>query len=1041
LLVSIVPPVNLTAISTGAITQTVALSGQVASTSTTISSSGTLNGFVYILGQGPSIEQTFTVSATSLTANVTVTPPSPNYEISLTSGSGFVTYPNTLSISQSGGTVNSVPVYVRLKAGLSVASYNSQNIVLSSPGATNVNVVCNGVVVTGPTIIAGPAGLDALCPGSNVTLTSTSTDITNQTWTGPNGFYSTAQNPVLGVVTATNNGTYTVTGSALSGVNLLTNGGFELGNTGFGSTYIYQQVAPPEKGNYWISANPKDMYESFCACTPHSGTKQMIVDGATTIGIVAWSETVAVTPGQDYQFSYWVQNVFSYPNVAQLQLYINGQPIGTSTNVPAYGTPWTQYIYNSNSGTNTVLQLTLINKSIEPNGNDFALDDFEFQQVFPVSASVELTVNSILAPSLTVTASNNPVTAGSEVVFTATPTNGGVSPTYQWYVDGLLKSGATNSTYAYVPANGEHVSCIMTSNYPCASPATATNEVIMEVTAINNYWRGTIDNNWSVLGNWTAGFVPAPGNDVVFATTANYGSDAIRDLHLDQDRTIGSFINATTKRLVIPAGKGLLVNNTISTDNNPDRIYIYSSSTIANGSLAFHNEFSSPVSATVEMYSKASWDLTQVINNKYRWQYFGIPLRSIVAYPSFTGAYVRKWYETGTTIQNHWLQLSNESVLQPFYGYEICQESPKTYVFKGQLVNDDFNSGQLAITTATALFPGQHIFANPYTAAIDIRELSFGSQTEATVYMYHTGTFSAWETGGQTSPGLAPGFYISVPQNLAGYVPNIPRQVPSMGTMLVKAKTLSSNATFGINYNSVIMNNTDLKRAPKTSDEFTSDKVSTIVELKSEKYEDKLWLITEDLCSKNFDNGWDGFKIVGSSLSPQLFAMEKDGNYQVNTVSDINDTDLGFQAGTDVEYTLNFEHQNLFSKYAGLYLLDLLENKTIDISANGAQYKFMAESTPKPIKRFKIITRYYEKEAADAETQIKVFSANKTVFIQNFSNLKGRVMLFDMTGQMIKNTDFDGSTISMVTNNLVPGAYIVKAQTNNEEVSKRIIVQ
>lgn len=93
-----------------------------------------------------------------------------------------------------------------------------------------------------------------------------------------------------------------------------------------------------------------------------------------------------------------------------------------------------------------------------------------------------------------------------------------------------------------------------------------------------------------------------------------------------------------------------------------------------------------------------------------------------------------------------------------------------------------------------------------------------------------------------------------------------------------------------------------------------------------------------------------------------LFAMEETGNYQVSTSDNLNNTYLGFQAGVDnVEDTLTFTHANIALKYDGLYLVDLVENKVVDISTSGTQYAFKAESTPSPVKRFKIVTEPYIK--------------------------------------------------------------------------------
>jgi len=540
---------------------------------------------------------------------------------------------------------------------------------------------------------------------------------------------------------------------------------------------------------------------------------------------------------------------------------------------------------------------------------------------------------------------------------------------------------------------------------------------------------------------------------VEYANGTNYSPTAIRDLWLDADKTIGSLINPSTgKKLVIPAGKSLIVNNNITTNNSDTIIYIYAgTSSTPNGSLIFHNPSNLPVYATVEMYSKASWDLGQAEGSKYQWQYFGIPLSLLVAHPTLDGSYVRCWHESGTSISNHWISLSNDSILRPFYAYELCQLAPKTFVFQGQLVNNNFSSGTLTISyfgtgnSSNALFPGQYIFANPYTAAIDIRQLTFGSGAETTVYMYNTGAYNAWGAfDGSASNGTSynPGQYIAVPYNLAGNA-QLPRQIPSMGALLIRPLTVSStNYNFAINYNTVVMKNTVAQLAPSVTGVSSYDnKISTMIQVKGEHGGDRMWLFSEPISTYGFDNGWDGQKIPGSALTPQLYSTEKDGNYQVNTVPDMNGTELAFQAGQDVEDTLTFTNMNLEKQYAGIYLVDLVENKTIDITTSGTVYPFLAETTSEPVKRFKIVTRPYEKDASEAETQVKLFSSQETIFVQNLSKLNGDCGIYDIAGHYLMKVPFTGNSVTAISNGLKPGAYVAMAVTANEKVSKRLIVQ
>jgi len=105
----------------------------------------TLSGFSYIEGSGPSAEQTFDVSGTNLTADISITAPT-NYEISETTGSGFT---SPITLTQTGGTVASTTIYVRLKAGLAIGTYNDEDITASSTDATDKTVTCSGSVNSG----------------------------------------------------------------------------------------------------------------------------------------------------------------------------------------------------------------------------------------------------------------------------------------------------------------------------------------------------------------------------------------------------------------------------------------------------------------------------------------------------------------------------------------------------------------------------------------------------------------------------------------------------------------------------------------------------------------------------------------------------------------------------------------------------------------------------------------------------------------------------------------------------------------------------
>lgn len=93
--------------------------------------------------------------------------------------------------------------------------------------------------------------------------------------------------------------------------------------------------------------------------------------------------------------------------------------------------------------------------------------------------SITITVSPLLTPSVTIVANpSGAIYTTSSVTFTATPTNSGTTPSYQWQRNGA-NVGTNSPTYTNSSwTNGDVVTCILTSNHPCATPTTATSNSI-----------------------------------------------------------------------------------------------------------------------------------------------------------------------------------------------------------------------------------------------------------------------------------------------------------------------------------------------------------------------------------------------------------------------------------------------------------------------------------------------------------------------------------------------------------------------------------
>jgi hypothetical protein len=108
-----------------------------------------LSGFGYMKGTGPSSYQSFKIAGSFLTDNIEISSPD-NYEISLDPESGYL---SSLVLTGSG----TQEVYVRLKSGLDVNSYN-EDITVTSTGAGSKTVSLTGAVTlnTGTGTLTSP---------------------------------------------------------------------------------------------------------------------------------------------------------------------------------------------------------------------------------------------------------------------------------------------------------------------------------------------------------------------------------------------------------------------------------------------------------------------------------------------------------------------------------------------------------------------------------------------------------------------------------------------------------------------------------------------------------------------------------------------------------------------------------------------------------------------------------------------------------------------------------------------------------------------
>ncbi|MGF2411356.1 MAG: gliding motility-associated C-terminal domain-containing protein [Ferruginibacter sp.] len=202
-------------------------------------------------------------------------------------------------------------------------------------------------------------------------------------------------NPLLPnpVTSATAPITYYFT-AEIVGANVITNGNFNAGNTGFTSGYNYAANNTTE-GEYFVGPSPQAWNASLSNCTDHtSGNGNMLlVNGSPAPNVVVWSQAVSVIPNTNYAFSTWIQALYP-PNPAQLSFSINGLSIGSLITASLPTCNWTQFYTTWNSGNNSSASISIVNKNTIVLGNDFALDDISFSPVSIKKDSVKINIDT-----------------------------------------------------------------------------------------------------------------------------------------------------------------------------------------------------------------------------------------------------------------------------------------------------------------------------------------------------------------------------------------------------------------------------------------------------------------------------------------------------------------------------------------------------------------------------------------------------------------------------------------------------------------------
>ncbi|MBI5914225.1 MAG: gliding motility-associated C-terminal domain-containing protein, partial [Bacteroidetes bacterium] len=298
-------------------------------------------------------------------------------------------------------------------------------------------------------------------------------------WTPPTGLSDpTILNPTA-TVFATTTYTLSVQGFDPTAPNLVTNPGFELGNTGFTSNYTYS-ATPITPGTYTITTSPSLVLATFPPCDDHTygnGTgNMMLINGNASAGSQVWCQTIPVAQNTWYVMSAWA--MCSPISPPELQFYVNSTPTGSPYPVATGTCNWQQFSSSWYSGSSSSATLCIVDQNGSGNGffgDDYALDDIFMGPACTVSDQVTVSIADVNAVvPITAFLACNAIPAGIQLDGSASSSGPGI--TYLWNGPGIVSGG--NTPIATVNQVGTYTLTVTLANGPTNCIVSASLDVL-----------------------------------------------------------------------------------------------------------------------------------------------------------------------------------------------------------------------------------------------------------------------------------------------------------------------------------------------------------------------------------------------------------------------------------------------------------------------------------------------------------------------------------------------------------------------------------
>lgn len=961
-----------------------------ASSTPTITLSKTeLTGFTYVQGSGPSTEQSFSISGSDLTDDISIDAPA-NYEISTGTGVSF-SATDPIVLTETDGTAASTTIYVRLKAGLAAGSYNSQTITATSTYATYKTVTCSGSVTAPP----DPE------PTNHVTgfsATAASGSQINLSWSDNDGAQAAGGFLIVGKTGA---GTFyePVDGTDPSDDTDWSDNNFEF------------KVAHGVQSYSVIGLTSSTQYDFKIYPYTNSGVNiDYKTDGIVPTADATTSSAPVVIAGWDFDPLTGGTDNFGpspfTPTSSNSNAIIGGLTRGSGVAVTgaAAGNAWGGAAWETSASSATAIT-----------NNEFV--------TFTVTANANylVSLSSISAYNIR-RSSTGPATGlwqyqinggsfvgiGSEITWGVNTTSAGNA---QSAIDlsgiSALQNipNGTVVTFRIVNYNSSGTGTWYL-NDPAGTPG---DDFIVNGYVKSNITIYTGTGNWTATDNWSNGLPASASNVTINGTVTVDGTVMCNNLTI-----------STSGAVTVTAGQGLAVNGDL----------LIQSSDAGTGSfIGAADDYTITGSTTLQRYLT---NYSTGGDNKYH--LLSSPVSTQPIQPEFVANSpaadvdfykfdepTATWINTKTEA-NAW-NAGFESNFVVGRGYLVAYpNTPVTKSFTGGTLNSYSSGTPLVITCTNTNAGGWNLIGNPFPSAIDwdlVQVDGLGDGMDAALYYYDHD---------------AANYRYYVQLESIGSLGSGSRYIPAMQGFMVHAKTSGTKTVSLHNGHRVHSTQAFYKSQNEINNLLT-------VKLQANGKTDEAYILYFDEATESFDGKFDAYKLFSYAEGmPQLYTISADeAMLAINTLptqSDSKAVALGYKAANAGTHSMSFEGLTSFAQPGSLQL----EDKLLGImhTLNDGSYEFVSEAGTVN-DRFVLHFGAVGISEQPASATLKAY----VVGAQLFFPLQGEATLeiVDLQGRVLQQSKVSGQGLASQPLQLPSGVYVVRLTSGQSAQTAKVIVK